>query len=323
MGQMIDEADGVGQNHRRAIRRLQPAQGRVQGGEQLVGLEDAGLGEAVEEGRFAGIGVADQGHRRQLRLVPGPPALGPLTDDTLQPLVEGGDALAEQAAVGFELGLARPPQADTTLLALQVSPTPHEAGREMGELGQFHLELALERAGALGEDVQNEARAIQHPALEMPLQVALLARRQGMVEDDQFRLLGLHQHLQFVRLASTDKEPPVGGSAATADLAHDLGASGPGQQAKFLDLLGIRDTSQIQMNQDGLLSGARALEHGFSFWGKKKGSWSPGGCRAASPRARPPRPARDQVLPGSGISSARGEAMRTLRAGTTVEMACL
>ena len=97
--------------------------------------------------------------------------------DELKMLVE-----AEQATVGFELGLPRPAQADTALLALQVGPATHQPGGKVGELGQFYLKLALEGTGALGEDVQNEARAIQHPALEMALQVALLAWRQGMVK---------------------------------------------------------------------------------------------------------------------------------------------
>ena len=79
----------------------------------------------------------------------------------------------------------------------------------------------------------------------MALQVALLARREGMVEDDQFRLLGLHQHFQFVRLAGTDEETPVGRGAAAADLTDDFSASGTGQQAKFLDLFWVRDMSQI------------------------------------------------------------------------------
>ena len=61
--QVGDEADRVGQDHRRAVRQLQPPQRRIERGEQHVFGEDAGAGQPVEQRRFAGIGVADDARR--------------------------------------------------------------------------------------------------------------------------------------------------------------------------------------------------------------------------------------------------------------------
>ena len=57
--QAADEADGVGEQHRLATGQRQPPGGRVEGGEQPVLDEHAGLGEPVEQRRLAGVGVAD------------------------------------------------------------------------------------------------------------------------------------------------------------------------------------------------------------------------------------------------------------------------
>jgi len=54
----------------------------------------------------------------------------------------------------------------------------------MFELRQFHLQLALSRARALREDVQNERRPIEDLALENLFEVARLRAAQFIIEDD-------------------------------------------------------------------------------------------------------------------------------------------
>ena len=104
----------------------------------------------------------------------------------------------------------------------------------MGELGQFDLEFTLEGAGALGEDVENQAGAVQYPALEETLQVAFLGRRQGVVEDHQLCLSGLHQQLEFLRLTRAYEEARVRPGSATAEFADNLGMNlGEVMQAKI------------------------------------------------------------------------------------------
>ena len=55
----------------------------------------------------------------------------------------------------------------------------------MLQLGKLHLHLALVRACALREDVEDERGAIDYAATKLPLEIALLGRRQLVVEDDE------------------------------------------------------------------------------------------------------------------------------------------
>ena len=62
VGQLAHEADGVGEQHRLAAGQVEAAGGGVEGGEEPVLDQHAGVGEAVEQRRLAGVGVADDGH---------------------------------------------------------------------------------------------------------------------------------------------------------------------------------------------------------------------------------------------------------------------
>ena len=63
MGQVADEADGVGEGVGASLGGLGPPHGGVEGGEQGVLDHDSGLGEAVHERGLAGVGVAGDRHR--------------------------------------------------------------------------------------------------------------------------------------------------------------------------------------------------------------------------------------------------------------------
>ena len=97
-------------------------------------------------------------------------------------VVEILDALAEQAAVGLELGFTGSAQADTAFLPLEVSPAAHQPRRQVLELRQLHLQLALEGLRTLREDIQYQSGTIEHPALQFAFEIALLRRRQRVVE---------------------------------------------------------------------------------------------------------------------------------------------
>jgi hypothetical protein len=53
------------------------------------------------------------------------------------------------------------------------------------QLRKLDLQLAFERARALREDVEDQAAAVEHAALELLFEVALLARAQRAVDDDE------------------------------------------------------------------------------------------------------------------------------------------
>ena len=72
--QVAHEADGVGERVLAAAGRPRPADGRVERGEQRVLDEDAGVGDAVEQARLAGVRVAGDGHGRACPRGAGPRA---------------------------------------------------------------------------------------------------------------------------------------------------------------------------------------------------------------------------------------------------------
>jgi hypothetical protein len=65
----------------------------------LIGGIDAGLRQPVEEGRFARIGVAHQGHGGDMGLLAGFAPLAPLIAHLVEALVELLDATAQETPV--------------------------------------------------------------------------------------------------------------------------------------------------------------------------------------------------------------------------------
>ena len=162
------------------------AGGGVEGGEQPVLDEHAGVGEPVEQRRLAGVGVADDGD-----------LLAPAAAARLALGVAGGaamraqlglelvDAAHEAAAVDLELGLARDRRVPMPPACWRErrAPAP-QPGQPVAELGQLDLGLALLAVGVLGEDVEDHRGAVDGGAAEELLEVALLGRAQLVVEHD-------------------------------------------------------------------------------------------------------------------------------------------
>ncbi len=170
----------------------------------------------------------------------------------------------------------------------------------MAQLRQLHLQFAFETAGALGENIQNQSGAIHHPALQEGFQIALLAGAQRMIENRQFRPVLLDRRANFLGLAAADEQARVRCRSASSNERHTLSARRGRQFPELGGIRGIFGSIQREMHQNGALTAARTLE------------------QTASPRLRP-----------SGLLSARAPLSsiarfsRTLRTGTTVEMACL
>ena len=140
--------------------------------------------------------------------------------DLLEPRVERLHALAEQAAVGFELGFAGTTIADaTTALTLEVGPATHQARGDVFELRELHFELAFVAARALREDVEDQSRAIEHAALDELFEIAFLRGRQRVVEQHDVGVVLGGGVADFIRLAAADEEARIGTIAAAAD-AH-------------------------------------------------------------------------------------------------------
>ena len=107
------------------------------------------------------------------------------------------------------------------------------------ELGELDLELALGADGVLGEDVQDQLRAVDDTCLERVLEQALLGRPE-LVVDDQHVGGGVPERLlELVELALADVAARVGARAVLDDLLHGRDAGGARELAEFGELVGF------------------------------------------------------------------------------------
>ncbi len=103
----------------------------------------------------------------------------------------------------------------------------------MLELRQFNLQLAFARPGALGEDVEDERRAVNDFALEDFFEVAALRGRKVVVENHRVHVVAPAEVREFLGLALADER---GGRQRLHFLdsgVNDLAAGGLGQFAQF------------------------------------------------------------------------------------------
>ena len=117
---------------------------------------------------------------------------------------------------------------------------PHaaHARKVVVELRQLHLELSLGGHGVLGEDVEDQLRAVDDAHAELVLEPALLARVEVVVDDDRLGLLLLDGRLHLGELALADERARIGRGAMLDDLAHRLDARGAHELGDLVQLVG-------------------------------------------------------------------------------------
>ena len=126
--------------------------------------------------------------------------------DLLELAAKPGHAIADHPAVGFDLRLAgAAEEAETTALALEVGPRPDEPSGLVIEVGEFDLQAAFGGRGALTEDLEDQTRAVDHLALELFLEVALLDRGERAIDDDQLSVLAVAGHGDVLDLPFTEQ----------------------------------------------------------------------------------------------------------------------
>jgi len=191
--EIADEADGVGEQHVLAVGEFETAGGGVEGGEEFVFGKDFGGGEAVEQGRFADVGVADDGGVGQGDAAAFFAHGIALFFDFFEFGLDAVEAFVGEAAVGFELGLALAPSgggtsatgsAGGTALAVEVGPHAGEAGDRILEAGEFDLKPSLSSAGAHVEDVEDDLMAVDDAEFGIGFPSALLGRGELVIDDD-------------------------------------------------------------------------------------------------------------------------------------------
>ncbi len=207
MGRQVgDEADGIGQDHGAAMRQLHTPQRRIERRKQHVLGQDAGAGDPVEKRRFPGVGIAYQRHDRMRHL----PALGAMklasAHHLLKLALEPDDPLLQQAPVGFDLGFTGAAhETRTAALALKVGPASDQPALLVVQMRKFDLQRAFLGGGAAAEDFEDEARPVDNLGVPFFLEIALLYRRERMIDDHQAGIEFIEQCTDFLDLAGAEQ----------------------------------------------------------------------------------------------------------------------
>ena len=200
--QVGDEPHRVGEHGLGATRQANGAMGRIERGEQRVLGEHAGAGQRIEQGRLAGIGVADESHGRIGHPRPRFPVQRARAAHLLELGANALDPVADDAPVGFDLGLTGATEkAEAAALTLKVGPGAHEPALLIDEMSKLDLQAPFPRARPRAEDLENESGAVENLGAPRGLQIALLHRGERVIDDHELRTLGADQAFELGDLA--------------------------------------------------------------------------------------------------------------------------
>jgi hypothetical protein len=143
----------------------------------------------------------------------------------------------------------------------EMGPTAHQPAGNVFQLGELHFELAFEAAGALRENIENQAVAIQDAATGELFEVALLAGRERVVDENDIGGVIFGNGANLVCLAAAHEEARVGTIAATRYGRDRLGPCRERKLRELLQILRIDLCAQPKAHKDRALTAPWALEH--------------------------------------------------------------
>ena len=215
--------------------------GGVQGVKQPVIGGNSRAGQMVQQGGFACVGIAHDGHHRDGVLHPPLPLDGPHLTHLLQLLLQTVDALADVAAVALQFGFAGAAGTDAAALPGKADAHAGKPGQKILILGQFDLQPALPGLCPLGEDVEDQRAAVEYRHAQNILQGPDLACGELVVKNGHGGCRGLDQQPHLLGLALADEGVGVGSVAVLQDFRSAEAACRLQQRLQLLQrLLGGR-----------------------------------------------------------------------------------
>ena len=186
-GQFADESHGIGQQEREVVEN-HLAHRRVECCKEFVLGKHLAFGDQVHQRGLAHVGIAYQRHTHHRTAVR---ALhGHLTVDFLQILLEFGDPVTDDTAVGLDLALTGTAAGTgTAALPFEVSPHARKAGQHIFVVGQLHLRLGIGRLRPRHENIEDQARTVEDAAGHGLFDIARLRRGELVVENHHVDLL--------------------------------------------------------------------------------------------------------------------------------------
>ena len=196
-------------------------------------------GERVQQRRLADVRVAGQRDGRRVRPLALAATRRALLRQAGEPTAEQRRPPARQAAVGLQLRLARASRADAAAEAFEVLPHAPHARQVVLELRELDLELSLSRHRVLGEDVEDQLRAVDDARVERILERSLLRRVELGVDEEHLGARLLVRTLQLLELPLSHIGSRVGPGPVLHELADRLDSRGPGELVELGELLGL------------------------------------------------------------------------------------
>ena len=261
VGQFANEADRIGDDDRRSARQRDSTHERIERSEQLIGDVGVCASQRSEQRRLASVRVTDESHRRNRDFDPTLTSGLTLLLQLFETTTQYAHSLAEQTTVRLELGFTGAAKTDTAFLTLEVSPPANETARQMTQLREFHLELALMAARALREDVEDQRIAIEDTQSCEFFEVALLTRRERVIDEDHFSA-GVDGGLSdLLRFSATDEVTRIWTLASPGNGDGSADACRLRELRKLLEIFVFDRRTESDANEDGAFAAAGTLKH--------------------------------------------------------------
>src|SRR5690606_21277348 len=150
------------------------------------------------------IGITDQRDDRMRHLA----ALGAMklasANHLFKLALELDDTVLQQTTVGFDLGFTRTAhEPATATLAFKVGPGPDQTTLLVIQMRQIDLQRAFLGGGTAAENLEDQASTVDDLGVQFFFEIALLHRRQRMIDDDEAGILLVEKRLDFLDLAGS------------------------------------------------------------------------------------------------------------------------